>query len=181
MWVPHPSRFCSGGMKKCYRRLVPSAKSHKPGAKSRFLLRDYEVRDFDALLALDRVCFAEGIAYTEHELSRFVHRRGSCTLIAENARKQIAGFVIAQVQKTFGWIITIDIAASARRHGLGTLLMEEAEQQLRAAGVTAIVLEVAVDNAAAITFYKRLGYQIVRTLPRYYLDSLDAFQMVKQL
>lgn len=158
-----------------------SAKSQRPRAKSAFLLRDYELRDFDALLALDRACFAEGIAYSERELSAFLHRRGSFTVVAEDPRGQVAGFVIAHVQRTYGWIITIDIAESARRHRLGTLLMEEAEQRLRAAGVTAIVLEVAVDNVAAITFYKRLGYSVMRTLPRYYLDSLDAFQMAKQL
>lgn len=144
-------------------------------------MRDYDVRDFDALLALDRVCFAEGIAYTEDELSRFIHRRASFTVVAEDAKKNLAGFVVGHMQKSYGWIITIDIAASARRHGLGTLLMEQAEERLRAAGVTAIVLEVAVDNVAALSFYKRLGYSILRTIPRYYLDSLDAFQMAKQL
>jgi [ribosomal protein S18]-alanine N-acetyltransferase len=160
---------------------VPSAKSQRPRVKSAFLLRDYALQDFDALLALDRACFAQGIAYSERELSGFLHRRGSFTVVAEDARRQVCGFLIAHVQRTYGWIITIDIAESARRHRLGTLLMEEAEQRLRASGVTAIVLEVAVDNVAAITFYKRLGYSVMRTLPRYYLDSLDAFQMAKQL
>lgn len=163
-----------------YRRAVPSVKSKKPKTKSAFVLRDYDMRDFDALLALDRVCFAEGIAYSEQELSRFIHRRGSFTVIAEDARKNVAGFVVGYLQRSYGWIITIDIAEAARRSGLGTLLMEEAEKRLRAAGASAIVLEVAVNNLAAITFYKRLGYSILRTLPRYYLDSLDAFQMAKQ-
>lgn len=160
---------------------MPSARSRKPKARRAFRLRDYELRDYDALLALDRACFVAGIAYSEQELSRFLHRRGASTIVAEDARGNVAGFVIAQVQRSYGWIITIDIAASARRSGLGTLLMQEAERRLRAAGVTAIVLEVAVDNLPAIAFYKRLGYAVVRTLPRYYLDSLDAFQMARQL
>ena len=32
----------------------------------------------------------------------------------------------------------------------------------------------------AVKFYKRLGYALIRTIPRYYLDSLDAFQMAKR-
>ena len=36
--------------------------------------------------------------------------------------------------------------------------MAAAEERLRTAGATAIVLEVAVDNLAAVNFYKRLGY-----------------------
>jgi ribosomal protein S18 acetylase RimI-like enzyme len=159
---------------------MPPAKSKKPATKTAFRLRDYDVRDFDALLALDQRCFAEGIAYTERELSIFIHRRGSFTVVAEDVQASIAGFVIGHIHRSYGWIITIDIRKSARRGGLGTLLMTEAENRLRAADVSAVVLEVAVDNLPAITFYKRLGYHILRTIPRYYLDSLDAFQMAKQ-
>jgi len=40
---------------------------------------------------------------------------------------------------------------------------------------------VAVDNHPAIAFYKRHGYSIVGTIPRYYLGSLDALRMEKIL
>jgi len=156
------------------------AKRRHPTAEAAFSLRDYRAADFAALLALDRACFAEGIAYTERELRAFIRWRGSFTLMADDERGNLAGFLIAHRRGDYGWIITIDIAAGARRRGLGKLLMAETERRLRAAGARAVVLEVAVDNRPAITFYKRLGYDILRTLPRYYLDSLDAFQMAKR-
>ncbi|MDP9267154.1 MAG: GNAT family N-acetyltransferase [Acidobacteriota bacterium] len=175
-----------------------AAKSKEPKAKSagrvvrtndqtndqtddqRLTLRDYAVGDFDALLALDQQCFAEGIAYPAAELNHFIRRRRAFTIVAEDERGALAGFLIAHMQRDYGWIVTIDIRADARRSGLGTRLMAAAEERLRAAGAVAIVLEVAVDNLAAVNFYKRLGYTIIRTIPRYYLDSLDAFQMAKR-
>ena len=156
-------------------------KSQEPKAKSGFALRVYLPADFDALLALDQQCFVEGIAYTAAELGRYIRRRGSFTIVAADERGgSIAGFVIAHLQRDYGWIVTLDTRADARRSGLGSRLMAAAEERLRAAGAVAIVLEVAVNNLPAVNFYKRLGYTIIRTIPRYYLDSLDAFQMAKR-
>jgi ribosomal-protein-alanine N-acetyltransferase len=77
--------------------------------------------------------------------------------------------------------VTIDVVSEARRGGVGSLLMEEAEARLRALGCNSIYLETAVDNAAALRFYKRLGYSVLKTIPRYYLGSLDALLMGKPL
>jgi ribosomal protein S18 acetylase RimI-like enzyme len=164
------------------RSAPPSrAQSQKPGAKSAFTLRDVALGDFDALLRLDQECFVEGIAYTEKELGQFLHHRGAFTIVAEDAAGKLAGFVIALVQKKFAWIITIDIRPDARRHGLASRLMREVEARLREREIIGVMLEVAVDNVPAITFYKRLGYEISRTIPRYYLNKLDAFEMIKSL
>jgi ribosomal-protein-alanine N-acetyltransferase len=156
-----------------------AGKSQKPTAKSGSILRDYRPADFDALLALDQQCFVEGIAYTGAELGRYIRRRGSFTIVADD-QSGIAGFVVAHMQRDYGWIVTIDTRADVRRSGLGTRLMTAAEERLRAAGAVAVVLEVAVNNLPAVNFYKRLGYTIIRTIPRYYLDSLDALQMAKR-
>jgi ribosomal-protein-alanine N-acetyltransferase len=157
-------------------RSRPRPKTHD----QRLTLRDYVPADFDALLALDQQCFAAGIAYTAAELKHYISRRRAFTIVADDEAGAIAGFLIADMQRDYGWIVTIDTRADARRAGLGSRLMADAEERLRAAGATAIVLEVAVDNLAAVNFYKRLGYSIIRTIPRYYLDSLDAFQMAKR-
>jgi ribosomal protein S18 acetylase RimI-like enzyme len=42
-------------------------------------------------------------------------------------------------------------------------------------------LETAVDNLPALTFYKRHGYDIVKTMPRYYSNGVDAFSLEKAL
>ena len=59
--------------------------------------------------------------------------------------------------------------------------MAAAEERLRTLGCSTVFLEAAVDNAAALVFYKRHGYSVVQTIPRYYLDSIDALVLVKDL
>jgi ribosomal protein S18 acetylase RimI-like enzyme len=80
-----------------------------------------------------------------------------------------------------GHIITIDVIADARRIGLGTLLMDASEARLKAEGCSFIYLETAVDNRAALAFYKRRGYFVLKTIPHYYLNKIDALVMGKRL
>jgi ribosomal-protein-alanine N-acetyltransferase len=94
----------------------------------------------------------------------------------------IAGFLIAHpVRGKAGRILTLDIIPEARRMGLATLLMDECEHRLRGFGCKEIYLETAVNNEPALRLYRKLSYQLLRTLPDYYARSLDAFLMGKPL
>lgn len=152
-----------------------------------FTIRDYRSADFDRLWHIDQLCFPPGIAYTQMDLSGFITRRNAITLVGEFqsgvADDPIAGFVIAQpVRRKYGRILTLDILPQARRFGLATQLMNASEERLRALGCSEIYLETAVDNEAALRLYRKLGYQVLRTLPEYYSShALDAFQMFKRL
>ncbi len=94
-----------------------------------------------------------------------------------------AGFIIAHpVRGKAGRILTLDIVPAARRMGLASLLMDECERRLRSFNCKEIYLETAVNNGPALRLYRKLGYQILRTLPGYYAThSLDAFLMGKPL
>ena len=149
-----------------------------------FRLREFESEDFNALHAIDQVCFPPGIAYSRRELAYYISLRGTFTLVAEasTAKKEIAGFIVGQkVPRGMGHIITIDTVEKFRRHGLGSLLMQASEDRLKAQGCHAVILETAVDNAAAIAFYKRLGYFVLKTIPRYYQNNTDALMMAKRI
>jgi ribosomal-protein-alanine N-acetyltransferase len=64
---------------------------------------------------------------------------------------------------------------------LGTLLMDAAEARMRDQHCDVVYLETAVDNRAAIAFYKGRGYAFLSTIPRYYPGGLDALVMGKKL
>lgn len=145
-----------------------------------FTLRLHTASDFDALYALDRACYPPGIAYTKNMLRWFLRVRGAICLVAENAGG-IQGFILAEAEPPEGHIITLDVAEHVRRQGLGTALINAAENNLRACGVTIIELETATDNAAGVAFWTRHGYRTVGTIPRYYLDRVDALLMQKKL
>src|SRR4051812_21553110 len=74
----------------------------------RLPLRPYRPTDFDAMLALDQQCFVEGIAYPAAELAHYVRKKNGFTIVAEDPSGELAGFLIAHMQRDYGWIITID-------------------------------------------------------------------------
>lgn len=165
-----------------------------------FRIRDYQSKDLEKLYRLDQECFEQDIAYSRAELGSFIERKGSFCILAElesdwppetetelkAARKfekgTVAGFVVAEFHpKGYGHIITIDVRKEFRRHQLGSKLLDEVESRLRKKDAFMVVLETAVNNIAAITFYKRHNFSVARTLQRYYKGELDAFFMTKRL
>jgi len=156
-----------------------------------YAIRNYRATDFDRLWEIDQLCFPPGIAYTQMELDGFLNHRNAITLVGEAVSadaegddlRRIAGFVVAHpVRRKYGRILTLDILPQARRSGLATKLMHVCEERLHALGCGEIYLETAVNNEPAIRLYRKLGYQVLGTIPDYYSShSLDAYQMAKQL
>jgi ribosomal-protein-alanine N-acetyltransferase len=168
-----------------------------------FAIRDYEPADFEALWRIDQDCFPPGISYSRAELKFYMRRRGSFTLLAVESAESataatdsgtaeknspppplpsaVAGFLVAEADRGSGHIITIDVLGAARRSGVGSLLLRAAEDRLRAAQCRSVELETAVDNLSALSFYKRHGYDVIKTFPRYYSNGLDALVLEKNL
>ena len=59
--------------------------------------------------------------------------------------------------------------------------MEAAEERVRKLGGFMMVLEAAVDNAAALAFYERHRYKVLKRFPGYYAHNLDAWFLTKRL
>lgn len=161
-----------------------------------FAIRDFRPEDLERLWRIDQECFPPGISYSRQELKSYIRGKGAFTLVAGQVAdhtETIAGFLVAQagqnggktggsrIGETIGHIITIDVVAGARRSGVGSLLLQAAEEHLRTMGAHTVGLETAVDNLAALTFYKRHGYSVIRTWPRYYSNGVDALVLKKEL
>jgi [ribosomal protein S18]-alanine N-acetyltransferase len=154
------------------------------------VIRDFKPEDFDTLWRLDQLCFPPGIAYSRQELKAYIRHRGAFTLVATDEKKDekknnekkndLQGFIVVHRGVT-GHVITIDVNAGARRAGVGSLLLRSAENRLRESGCQSVGLETAVDNLAALAFYKRHGYNVIRTWPRYYSNGVDALVLRKDL
>jgi ribosomal-protein-alanine N-acetyltransferase len=197
-----PPRLSGKRSERNFGKLTGSATRHsRYNGGVPFAIRDFRAEDFETLWRIDQECFAPGISYSRPELKFFIRRRGSFTLVAEEAAEQpaepaagenaekkageieaprIAGFIVTQTGRT-GHIITIDVVAAARRSGVGSRLLLAAENRLRAEGSKAVRLETAVDNLPALAFYKRHGYSVIETVPRYYSTGVDALRMRKDL
>jgi ribosomal-protein-alanine N-acetyltransferase len=143
-------------------------------------IRQYEARDFAALWKLDQACFPPGIAYSKTMLRYFIAQEGAECLLAKDGGK-IVGFLLSEENPPLAHIVTLDVAESHRRHGVGTELLRESEAHLAFRGVRTVLLETATTNAAGIAFWERHGYRKEAVLKNYYPGKLDAFEMRKKL
>ena len=171
-----------------------------------FRIRQSKKADFDTLWRIDQACFDPQLAYSRPEMAFYMRRPRAFTLVAESHANAevglpgiwetrapyhadpaagpllgILGFIVAEVRRQTGHIITIDVVAEARRSGVGSALLLAAEDHLRESGALGVALETAVNNAPAIQFYKRKGYFVEKTVRGYYSNQLDALVMTKSL
>ena len=141
-------------------------------------LRPFQPDDLPKLYEIDQACYEPAIAYSKRELKNYLRFPGADCVIADSDG-QIAGFCMSAHQDARGYIITIDVLEPYRRHGLGTMMLREAERALSASGVQEVALETATNNASAIAFWKKHGYRTQGVTKNYYSGGLDAYSMHK--
>ena len=152
---------------------------------SGLILRPYQPSDFEALHAMDQVCFPKTIAYGRREMKSYLQSEGSYCIVAEIAgpasSKTIAGFILTERSREFAHIITLDVLEPYRRQSLGSSLLGAAEREASASGAALMYLETATTNKAAIALWKKHGYRQTGTIENYYGRAQNAFEMQKRL
>jgi ribosomal-protein-alanine N-acetyltransferase len=143
-------------------------------------LRPYEPHDFAALHKLDQSCFPQGIAYSRTTLHYFLNLPSADCLVALDGKRTV-GFLLSEDRPPLAHIITLDVAATHRRTGIGSALLTECEKTWNFRNIRHVLLETSIDNEGAVAFWQRRGYRIEATLKRYYLGRLDAYEMRKIL
>ena len=77
-------------------------------------------------------------------------------------------------------ITNIAVRPTARRRGVGVLVLEGILDEAKRAGLVRATLEVRTGNTAAIAFYEKMGFTSAAIRPRYYPDNgEDALVMWK--
>jgi [ribosomal protein S18]-alanine N-acetyltransferase len=145
-----------------------------------FKIRPYGQHDFAAVHKLDQSCFPPGISYSKWTLQHFLNLASADCLVAEDGKK-LVGFILSEENPPLAHIITLDVAESHRRDGIGTALLCEMEQHFSFRGVHSVLLETSVENQSGIAFWQHHGYRTEAVLKRYYLGRIDAYEMRKRL
>jgi len=70
----------------------------------------------------------------------------------------VLGSVMAGYDGHRGWVNYLAVDSEVRGRGIGRELMAQVERGLRVLGCPKVNLQVRATNAAAIGFYRRLGY-----------------------
>lgn len=97
----------------------------------------------------------------------------------------LLGFVLSRKAANEAEILTIAVASAQRRRGVARDLLIKHAETLGLLRVSALFLEVAQDNEAALALYRRHGFAEVGRRPGYYRAAdggrTDAIVMTKQL
>jgi ribosomal-protein-alanine N-acetyltransferase len=128
-------------------------------------IRLFAENDAGALHALYTECFAEPFA--EESFRALLASPGMWAVLARRDGKEV-GFAIARCVADEAEVISIGVAPTVRRRGVGAALLADVMARAVAYGAASIFLEVAEDNAAAIALYLSAGFEKVGRRPRYY-------------
>ncbi len=122
-----------------------------------------------AMANIHAAAFPQPETWTENVLRLQLELTGVFGLInADN------GFVLARLAGDEAEILTLAVAPAVRRQGVGRALLAAAQAHAAEAGATAMFLEVATRNAAAIALYQSLGFRQVGRRSAYYTSGDDA-------
>ena len=87
-------------------------------------------------------------------------------LVEEDGRA--IGMLLLRVVMEDAEILTVAVDPAARGRGVGRALVQAAVDRAHLAGATAVFLEVAVDNPAALALYTRAGFRRAGLRSGYY-------------
>ena len=134
------------------------------------------------VLRLNLRCFPNGENYTKFTFNYLLEMPNALSYRISTANGEMAAFLfVAADNKGIGHITTIGVAPEHRQRGLAKMLLEKAENALRAREIYTVVLEVRVGNKSAQNLYHTCGYAITQRVARYYNNGEDCFIMIKSI
>lgn len=137
--------------------------------------------DIDAIAVIEALSFfSVDEIFTPQQISRLIRNTNAITLVVLRGN-EVVGWATALRRRTLrgitGRLYSIALHPKTRGQGLGETLARAIIHHLRAERCTRIYLEVRTTNEPAINLYRRLGFNIVRTMPDYYNIDVHAYSM----
>jgi len=76
------------------------------------------------------------------------------------SNNQVIGTIMAGYDGHRGWIYSVAVSPSHRRHGIGSRLVSHAERALTVKGCVKINLQIMAGNESVSAFYSALGFSV---------------------
>jgi len=154
-----------------------------------YKLRRFKPSDLDGVIRINRESLPEN--YTALFFMN-LYKRFPGTFIVAEANGDIVGYIMCRIEtgipsfkllgmRKKGHVISIAVLPRHQQKGIGYALMREATQAMVNYKAKECYLEVRESNLPAVGLYKKLRFEIARTLRNYYADGENAFVMALQL
>ena len=154
-----------------------------------YTLRKFVPGDLQNVMQVNRVCLPEN--YTDFFFID-LHQRFPETFIVAEENGKLLGYIMCRIEVGLsniglgglvrkGHVVSIAVMPGSRRKGVAQAVINRALEGMRYYKAKQAFLEVRVTNDAAISLYKKLGFEVTRTINGYYSDGEDAYVMTKRL
>jgi len=121
-----------------------------------------------------------------------LYQRFPETFIVAEENGEIAGYIMCRIEVGLsnygfgglirkGHVVSIAVLPQYRRKGVAQAVITRALEGMQYYKAKQCFLEVRVTNEAGVLLYKKLGFEVTRTLNGYYSDGEDAYVMTKRL
>ena len=137
--------------------------------------------DLDRIAEIEQASFAD--PWTFDALATALELAHIRFLVAEQdggTGSRLVGYVVALVMGDEGEIADIAVDPSARRAGVGGLLLARVEEEMARCGVRSLFLEVRESNHAALGLYRGRGFEAVGRRRAYYRHPVEDALVLKR-
>lgn len=143
-------------------------------------LRQFSLSDLNEIQKIEKTSFPSRIAYSKNYFRKIYQKFPKCFIVAKEGKK-ILGYAIGQLRKFSGELISIAVNEKWRRKKIGTKLLKFVLAEFKKMKARRIMIQVREGNAAAVVFYRKFGFRILKKLRNYYRNGDNAFLMKKRL
>jgi [ribosomal protein S18]-alanine N-acetyltransferase len=146
-----------------------------------FEIRRARLADIDALARLEAESFASDTLSRRSFLG--LVKSPSAAFLVASCGEQLLGYAVVLFRRgtRSARLYSIAVAANEAGKGVGSRLLDAAEDAGRKRKAERLHLEVRADNAAAIRFYRQKGYQETGRRDGYYEDGMSALLFSRPL
>ena len=142
------------------------------------MIRAMRFEDLDAVCSIEHGVFPN--PWPRVFFEKDLEASNTVAFVAEEGGQLLAYAIGACVDVELH-ITNIAVAVGHQRRGIGLSLLRKMEDVAVERGCSFAYLEVRINNTAAISMYKKYGYDILYTRKKYYIDGDDAYVMHKEL
>jgi [ribosomal protein S18]-alanine N-acetyltransferase len=140
------------------------------------------VHEARAMAEMSRELIEAGLAwrYTPSRMAALISDPETMALVVCDG-PSIQGFAVMHFGDVDAHLALLCVQPMQRQRGIGRRLHEWLIESARVAGIASIGLELRADNAAARSFYRRLGFAETQLVPGYYDGQVAARRMTLML
>jgi ribosomal-protein-alanine N-acetyltransferase len=121
-----------------------------------------------------------------------LHKRFPETFLVAEENGTVIGYIMCRIETGLpnfkligitkkGHVISIAVLPQHQHQGVGYALMQKAMEAMMRYKAKECFLEVRASNTPAVNLYKKMGFEIIRRLHKYYADGEDAYLMAIKL